>query len=256
MIICTKQTNIDEAEVVLTKTKFGYLVKTKYGFEFEFDSRLVDNAPDIMFLNKDQFGKPAFTWFSESTNTRDGYLSSRIRKRIQDPMSMCVAIIGIDEFGESHAFAFGNTHITNEEERDPSKCVEVGMSFLEGDLAYGKSSSEVMAECVPSMSKYVKRMREKQLAIGKISETDSLAALEAQVDMLTHGLSVVMALVPEESQPSWWGEFKKTVFPISSVDNETEDGVRAAFDTISKQKAFIRSVQQQYYSKVKSIYAD
>lgn len=249
MIICTKKSVIEDAEVTVEKTTYGYRVTTQAGFDFEFDSRLIESVPDVMFLNKDAFGNPAFTWFSESANCRDGYLSSRIRKRIYDPMAMCVAVIAIDALNEVHIYTFGKTHIV-----DDLPCIEVGMSFDPDSLAFGKSSTDVIAEFVPSVTKFIKHQREKQLAIGKISETESLAGLEAQVDLLTKGMEIVMSLVPQESRPAWWEDFKQAVFPIASVDYGNDLSIQSAIDTVRQQKESIRLIQSQYFAKVKAIY--
>lgn len=250
MIICSqKMSSLEDAELKITTTEFGYIVEQPgTDYRFEFDVRLVTDRPDMMFLNRDSWGKPAFTWLSETANCRDGYTSSRIRKRIMFDTNRCFAVIAIDASGQFHIYAMRRTFFVNNDE-----VVEVGYELGEG-LHPGMSSSEIVAHYVPSMSRFAEHCRAKQLANGRISETDSLAALECQVDLLTKALSSVVASLPAESRPMWWSDVESALTPFSTCKADAD--VPAALAVALEQKEKVRTIQAEYYSKLAEIYGN
>ena len=248
MILCPKKDNSVDARVRISKTEFGFVVEADDNYRFEFDSRLVKTVPDMMFLNRDIFGNPAFTWLSETASCRDGYLSSRIRKRIFNDTSMCVAVIAIDQDHVPHIYAMEAASFN-----DDLEYIEVGYFMDQEGAAFGRSSSEVMGHHIPSLSAFVKHCREKQLVVGKISETDSLMALETQVDLLTKALATVIARTPG-ARPDWWDEFELAMMPHSSIP-ATPAGVTKMIGDAKDHKEKIRAIQAEYFAKVSEIYA-
>lgn len=240
MIFLKNPVGMSDAKFKISAKPSGFMVEgIDSGFKFEFVTAAVTDRPDIMFLYRDAWGQPAFTWFSEIASNRDGYISSRLRKRSFDPLAPTIAAIGVDESGAAFIYS--------------SELVFTSDAFqsVPDELVNGNSMSDVLGEMTPSLSKFAKHCRLKQIALGKISPTDSLAALEAQVDLLTRALTEVIAGMPAESRPGWWPGVELAFGPLTSVDS-----VEKAISDAVEQKAKVRQVQKDYFAAVKAVYED
>ena len=121
-----------------------------------------------------------------------------------------------------------NGHAIPEFENIP----EEDCQFIEGI----RSADIVIEQNVPSSSDWFKRINAKRRLIEKINELDSLTMLEAQLDLLTRYVLT--------------GEGKDTLEQaVSGNEVTTIHSDEKLIQTIQRQKAYIRSLQQQYFSE-------
>jgi hypothetical protein len=82
-------------------------------------------------------------------------------------------------------------------------------------------------------------------ALFKINTTDSVVALEQQVDLLTN---LVSKLINNETLPSWSSNFLEKVSENSVL---TVRDTTSLINDVEKQKKIVREVQKEYFNKRK-----
>lgn len=197
---------------------------------FCFDPKLVPDRPDMMFLMRDNWGELTFVWMSEVAKAKAGFHGSLVRKGIFSPTN-ALAVFAVTESGQAHALVLTDANCDEQ------------FASLDGDLH--KPLTEHFADFVPELSGLVRRSRARQQAIARLDEHAAIAALEAQVDLLTKALA---ALIEQGKAPDWWAKLTEAV---------EEQG--AAFDTeaalrrVLEEKTRARQVEVNYRQELKSI---
>lgn len=227
----------DSIEVVLTETPAGIRIEHKStGAVFEFDNALPEFRPDILNLIIDQENKIARNWFSEVSNNRDGLVSQRTRNMCFDLNARYVASIAVLADG---SFSVYSNHR-----------VKVVASVEPVVVGY-KKSTDVFLEHEPSLVKFIQHGRAKQRALARINQSDSTAALELQVDMLTRVVRSLVEAAPS-LKPAWWDAY------IAGVQAQESTAVfqneSAVVASIVEEKERVRQIQAQYFAELAEIY--
>lgn len=259
MLICpisltAEQAQIHTGEMLrVVKAPSGAVTVTLVNsmFEFTFDPALVTQRPDVMFLNKNTVGGPAFTWLSQTGDSADGYLSSRTAKRIHAD-SVCLALFGVDAQGEVFVYALRGVL----EHEGFASVVEVGFNDPKAEkrssnvtdvLLNNPTSSGTLAHYASaSLKAFIQHMHLKQVTLAKLSTARSLDTLERQVDLLTH---VVLELAAAAGV---------STHGLAQVLNAASAAPAEAQKSISRVLAYkthVRNVAQAHGEKVKELYS-
>lgn len=192
------------------------------GSVFEFDASLVNFFPDIATLIHCEDGEFRLQWNSEAINDKAGYYSSLWRKKA--PMKfVAVASFFVESRTAVHVFTRLPVEYTG----------NVEAHQVEGN----KRADEVFADFNATAKALCQRATAKKTLLGKINTNDSMAMLEAQLDLLTH---VVLndSKAEESKQALSEAVASRTVDSVHAIDKLKE--------TVARQKAHLRNVQQEY----------
>lgn len=218
-------------------------------FSFTFDPAQVRDRPDVMFLNKNTLGQPAFTWLSQTGDSGDGYWSSRIAKRIHTN-SVCLILLAVDANGE--VFAYSLRAVRQAPGFD--KVEEVGFynpidgksyQANEALLSNATSSGTLAHYASPSLKAFIQEMHNRQVTMAKLSTVRSLDAIERQLDLMTE-----LALSLAEKA----GVDVEDLKPI--LDHSRSSNRNKSIESVIALKKATRKVQEDHSEKVKQIYAD
>lgn len=206
-------------ELSFTANKIG----VEYaGRTFEFDVSLVNFFPDIATLIYCEDGEFRLQWNSEAINDKAGYYSALWRKKA--PMHfIAVASFFAESPDAIHIFTRIPVVYTG----------DVEVHQVEGN----KRTDEVFAEFNATAKALCQRAEAKKVLLGKINTNDSMAMLEAQLDLLTH--VVLNDDKAEESRQAL----------AEAVSTNTVDTIHAITklkETVTRQKTHLRTVQQNY----------
>jgi len=225
----------EEAEFVITMNANGFTL-TKGEKSWTFDPTLVEFFPDILNLIENQKGEFHTTWFSEVTNNRDGLAAQRTRNMSFDFNARYAVSVALLPDETWHVYCNHVVYVENAE------AVVVG---------YMKST-DVFVERFPSLVKFVQHGRAKQKALGRINQSDSVAALEIQVDLLTRVVSDLVLANPT-LKPLWWDDYVAAVAQNEATQVYDSDG--AAIASILAEKSRARAIQAEYFARLAEIYA-
>lgn len=216
-----EKTSSNRVDLSFTGNKIGveYL-----GSTFEFDASLVNFFPDIATLIYCEDGEFRLQWNSEAINDKAGYYSSLWRKRA--PMNF-VAVASF--FAESRDTIHVLTRIP---------VVYTGDVDVR-EVAGTKRAIEFFADFNVTAKALCQRAEAKKVLLGKINTNDSMAMLEAQLDLLTH--IVLSDDKAEESKQA-------LTEAVSSNTADTIHTIAKLKETITRQKSHLRSVQQNYFN--------
>lgn len=257
MLICKKHipatdTNPYVGEILQIE-KSGSTVNVKIkgtDFDFTFDAALVSSKPDVMFLNRDTVGQPTFTWLSQVGNSADGYLSSRVAKRIHQD-SICLALFGVDAEGGIYVYSLRMVHgavgfdsIVEVGFNDPKSGKQTDATDV---LMSNATSSGTLAHYASaSLKAFIHHMHLKQSTSNKLSTTRALDALERQVDLLTH---LVVALATQA------GISTNGLAEVLDVASADPSAAEKSIARVIAYKDHVRNVAQAHGEAVKAIYS-
>lgn len=225
----------EKAEYVITVLENGFTL-TNGEKSWTFDPALIEFYPDILNLVVDQKGEFRTTWFSETTNNRDGLVAQRTRNMSFDINGRYAVSVALLPDHTWHVYCNHSVYVEN------ANAVEVG---------YMKST-DVFVERFPSLAKFVQHGRAKQRALGRINQSDSVAALEIQVDLLVRVVKQLLAANPE-LKPQWWDDYVAAVSANESTAVYADEA--AAIASIAEEKSRVRAVQAEYFARLAEIYA-
>lgn len=198
------------------------------GWSFEFDASLAPSKPDVALLALNRRGQPRMVWGREMFNERAGIAFAMGRNDIALTAPF-IAAFAVEEGGTPHCFVMtGNTYVGDLQ----CEVVQGGQSFI-----------DVFHESVPALRAYIQKAVAKRVLLGSVLYADSLAALEAHVDLLTQVVARVVPLLPESERPS---------VAQALADIVAADGVNALHTQeklladITSQKQKLRDLQRAY----------
>lgn len=197
---------------------------------FTFDPDLVEFAPDMAHLGFGAYGLFLF-WGSETSGDKAGFVSAAHRNLMNDMHH--IATFFICEDRTTHMFSrIANLDI-DESVGETEKISWVG-SMRAGDA---------LAKCIPEAADYIKRHHAKRKILGHINLNDSLAMLEAQLDMLT---KIVLERIPEDERTDVARALAEATGNTSVLSLHPIDKLK---ETVKNQKTHIRSEQKTYFSE-------
>lgn len=199
-------------------------------WSFKFDSTLVSNKPDMAFLVINRLGSPKLVWASEVFNDRvaHAHVMSRANVSAIEP----VAVFAVEATGDAHCFV-------------SSSNVYVGNLDCVIDTS-GRTQSEVIGALVPGLQSYLRKLLAKRALLGQLSTTDSLAALEAQLDLLTSVVSSLIARLPEAERPALAALLTGITEQAGTATLHSEDKL---LQEIEGHKLKVRALQREYFAQ-------
>lgn len=197
---------------------------------FTFDPDLVDFAPDMAHLGFGAYGLFLF-WGSETSGDKAGFVSAAHRNLMNDMHHIATFFVCKDK--TTHMFS-RITNLDIDETVGETKQITWDASMRAGDA---------LSRCIPEAAAYTQRHHAKRKALGHINLNDSLAMLEAQLDMLTY---VVLERIPVE-------ERQEMAQALADATAETSvcllHPVEKLKKTVRNQKAHIRNEQRTYFTE-------
>lgn len=190
----------------------------------DLDPALVLERPDICagYIGRDLGIQ--LVWDTERFNTRDAGSSVADRKSVPD-VADSKFVAGFTDTGCYVVICA------------PLKQIPVGVQFEERQ--HNNAPRDWLAAQEFSLYALVKRNRAKRAALAHLKPLDSIAELEKQVDLLS---DIVFRLVANAPMPDWLEGLLEVTRTHSSVRSESE-----ALQDISKHKATVRAIQQDYF---------
>jgi hypothetical protein len=167
------------ATVIATPT--GFVISSKErSLYWQFDLTKVEFGLDVLHLVKNRAGQYVPVWGSDLHESKDSWSSCMFRKNIDSFQPLCVIGVSADKKSFTAVF-FISTQEPNNLDTQEDKSADSGDMLLK----------RVMPELAPTID----RWHAKHKLLKDTKTNDSLAALEAQVDLLTQW---VAALIPDE----------------------------------------------------------
>ena len=154
-------------------------------WSFEFSSDLAAEKPDIALLALNRMGQPRLIWGAELFNERAAMAFALSRNDIP-PSNPFLAAFAVEADGTSHCFLMQPAPVG-------ADCVT---------KTDGRSFVSVFQEHIPGIRAYLQKAIAKRALLGNVAYADSLAALEAQVDLLTNVVAALAELIPEVQRPA------------------------------------------------------
>lgn len=154
-------------------------------WSFEFSSDQAAEKPDVALLALNRVGQPRLIWGAELFNERAAMAFALSRNDIP-PSNPFLAAFAVEADGSSHCFLMQPAPVG-------ADCA------TETD---GRSFVSVFQEHVPGIRAYLQKAIAKRALLGNVAYGDSLAALEAQVDLLTNVVAALAELIPEIQRPA------------------------------------------------------
>lgn len=117
-------------------------------------------------------------------------------------------------------------------------------SYLEPDSQGVTTPREYLRTLDSELDAFVKKIKAKRQLLSGLTPTDSLSALEKQVDLLTMLVLSLARKQPTAEQPAWLDELETVFNNTSSVQ---EDALEKAVTSMGEYKARIRALQEEYF---------
>lgn len=220
MLIVRKIESADKVQV--KRLEHGWLLNFEaYGLSFEFDEKLIDFSPDFAHLVVGNDG-PFLLWSSEVNESKSGFGNALHRNHAFGLRQL--ASFFVDEHGLSHCFVMSG-EVTAE-----------GIEPAEIDNQSSVSAEDVFSAFLPDAALAANRLTAKKKLLAHIKPEDSLAMLEAQLDLLS-----LAVLGNEEAKAALSDAIQENnVTTVHTIDKLKQ--------TILRQKAHIRKEQIAYFT--------
>lgn len=197
---------------------------------FEFDCTFVTDKPDIAFLVINRLGQPKLVWGTEVFNDRVAH--AHVASRVNIPAIEPVAVFAVEATGDAHCFV-------------SSSNVYVGNLDCVVDTS-GRTQSEVIEALVPGLNGYFRKVTAKRTLLGQVSTTDSLTALEAQLDLLTSVVNSLIVRLPEAERPALAAVLTGITEQAGTATLHSEDKL---LREIEVHKLKMRALQREYFAQ-------
>jgi len=198
-------------------------------FTFEFDLKQVYLVPDIAYLIKDGIGQPALVWGSDIYNDRVACAHALFRANVPE-MTGVIAAFAVESADIVHCLV----------SRAP---VDVGDKPCVVDDS-PVTSSALLSKHLPFVEAFMRRAHAKRRLLANAPISDSLSALEKQVDLLSALVVEIAAKVPG-SESALATEIKTLVEQNgANAGKTTEQAVASIVDF----KARLRNLQAEYFA--------
>lgn len=223
MFLYSVKATPDDINPISVTAKGAEISVSFKGKSFTFSPSLMQFFPDIANLVFGVDGEFYLQWSSEAINDKSGFASALWRKRAPLTSSSIASF-----FAESEE----TVHVFT---RLPVILPE-GVDAIQ--VAPSLRAEEAFSQCSDLAKLYTQRAAAKRILLGKININDSLAMLEAQLDLLTH-------VVLNDDQAESSKAALQTA--ISGVDVMSIHSMDKLKETILRQKAHIRNNQKEYF---------
>lgn len=215
-----------QIQIALNENKWVVTYKEK---TFTFNPDLVDFAPDMAHLGLGCDGLFLY-WTSSASGDKTGFYHSILRNRMWKMEHIASFFICEDK----------TTHMYTRLPALVDKSVtDVQLKHWEKPVRSG----EVFAEFIPEAAAYIQRNHTKRKMLGHININNSLAMLEAQLDMLTQ---IVLDRIPLEERTEMSNALMDAVADTSVVQLHSIEKLK---ETIQNAKSYIRNEQRIYFSE-------
>jgi len=206
-------------------TDTGFIMSsTVYQLYWQFDHRKLQHCDDILHLVKARSGEVKMIWHSETTQSKDGMAAALQRNNVDVFAPLAVIAIGEDTSDYCAVFQTNTTQ------------TDGAYQSLPKELERARAD-EIFLTMAPQMSDMINRYGEKMRLLKEIRTNDAIAALEAQVDLLTFWLS---EFIPDE--------FKEALLEAGVLRNKDTSLV---FDDMLSFKQSLRARVERYQKIVK-----
>lgn len=223
-----------EYSVSVAQTSSGWTLSgglpEKPSWTFVFSPDQASQSPDVGLLVVGRKGETSLVWLSELSNDRVAHAHAMGRVNVSSIAP--VAAFVVTSTGECHCFVSAAETYAG----DLSCVVDTSAGI----------QSEVLKTHIPEIVDYFNRVDAKNELLAQVRTTDSLAALEAQVDLLSVLVIDLLAQVPESDHPAWLPAFSDMVSGQSCVQFKGPDG--ALLDVL-KHKTGMRELQRRYFAR-------
>lgn len=223
----------DECDLLLSKNRDGSvvadLIKNKTTYSFKVDRTISEQVPEIVHIGFSQAKGVYFFGARDARESRSGlpFVLERNAGHCNNSIS-CFGSIWIPEKETDEVVCFFNPHVSVYFEGFEEGEYKVVNGYYSGD--------KLFADLVPSALGYITRLKAKRELLVKINELDSLAMIEAQLDLLTRYVLT--------------GEGKETLSEAVNghLVTTVHDDAKLK-ETISRQKAYLRELQSKYFKE-------
>ncbi len=227
MIIKRKNYAKSSESAVVVKTTDGWKIEC-FGAEFKFKNSLVEYAPDIAHLSySKQKNEFRLIWASDIREDKSAGFVQFLPPYSRD--QICSFFIGAD--GSSSVCFNGIVR------------PEIGEGSITDDVIEEEklfSSDKAFAKHITEAQAFVQRTDAKRILTRRINILDSLAMLEAQLDIVTR---YILSSSDEEKATIL------TLLNTATTNNMTStihDDVKLT-ETVSRQKNYLRTLQKEYF---------
>ncbi|KVL49953.1 hypothetical protein [Burkholderia territorii] len=171
--------------VTVIQTPTGFTMQsTELSLYWQFDLNKVEFGNDVLHLVRARSGQYVVVWGSDIHESKDSMSSALLRKNIDSFMP--VVVIGINEAKDDYTAVF---FCFTDEPANPAPTVDT--TDEGGDM--------VIKRLMPSVAPVIDRWHAKHKLLKDTKTNDALAALEAQVDLLTE---LLFTILPADAFPS------------------------------------------------------
>ncbi|OJB45838.1 hypothetical protein BGV57_02915 [Burkholderia ubonensis] len=171
--------------VTIIPTPTGFTMQsTDLSLYWQFDLNKVEHGNDVLHLVRARNGQYVVVWGSDIHESKDSLSSALLRKNIDSFMPL--VLIGINEEMSAYTAVFF-CHTVEPANSTPT----VDNSDESGDM--------VLKRLMPAIAPVIDRWHAKHKLLKDIKTNDALAALEAQVDLLTE---LLFSILPADAFPS------------------------------------------------------
>ena len=238
IVYVSKQLDAPDPNGVIIDVSNGIKV-TKGDYSWVLNEDAVYAKPEILNIVQNQDGELRMNWFSEAVNNRDGFVYQRTRNMCFELDARYQLSIAICGDGSIHLYSNQMAYVIGADD-----VIEVGY----------RKATEVLSDISPEIQRLVAKGRAKQSALGKIGNTDSIAALEMQLDILCRGLNEVFTTHPD-AMPLWWPSFRDAVTMSESASARYAD-IESGIELVRSEKERVREVQRKYFEELAYIDAN
>ena len=225
MLIVSKQEKSKEgAFISLSVDKGKWKLNIKDLGEFIFDPSLLEFKPDIAYLSYSDRDGFFLSWSSEIAESRSGLPMSFTRRGIFSTSDgeMTIASFWVDSNGKTSMHTGKPCYVEH--------CTEEVIESPETFRAL-----DAFADHLPEAKVYIQRVKAKKAILSKINELSVLAALEAQLDLVTQ------IVLNNFEDP----ELKNALLGVSTLDIHNKNKL---IQTVRRQKKHLRELQAEYFN--------
>lgn len=224
LILRKTNENGESTGASIEKNSEGWKISLPGEDSFLFKDADVEFYPDLATL---WFGADGafLMWASETTRSKSGYVNCLARHG--GIGTKPVASFFIDANGESHLFYYGEVQTT---------VTGITPTTLEENYTV---VSEVFRKHLPSSEAFFVHQKAKKQLLARISPEDSLAMLEAELDLLVSALIESNLLTSET--------FKSLCASVKGHTADTVSTKEKLLQTIQRQKTHLRVRQKKYF---------
>lgn len=213
------------------------MTRDKKSINFTFGPNDVISKPDIAVLKINKKNQPYVTWTSVVYNDKvgDSFINVKYPGNTDSP---AVASFFIEEDLTIHCVVYSSAvKVINNNEFEVVVEEQTKQLF----------AFDMVGKYPLNLSKFVTKVRSKINLLNQVSVTDSVAALEAQVDFLSLMIIQLMDSIPEENRPAWLPQLKNIV---NSYGVQHTHSVEKMLTDIMRNKKLLTELRESYINSL------